>query len=144
MPPLSNIRILDLSRVLAGPYCTMLLGDLGADVIKVERPGGGDDTRAWGPPFVGGESAYYLCCNRNKRSMTLNLKEDAGRDLARRLAMCSDVLVENFLPGTLDRWGLGYADLSRDNPRLVYCSITAAIVIIFNGFFSFVSGFLRR
>lgn len=122
--PLENIRVLDLSRVLAGPYCTMLLGDLGADVIKVERPGSGDDTRQWGPPFIAGESAYYLCCNRNKRSITLNLKSDEGRDLARRLALKSDVLVENFLPGTLDEWRLGYEALSRENPRLVFCSIT--------------------
>jgi formyl-CoA transferase len=102
----------------------MLLGDLGAEVIKVERPGLGDDTRQWGPPFVAGESAYYLCCNRNKQSLTLNLKTDAGRAIAARLADASDVLVENFLPGTLDGWGLSYAELSRRNPRLVYCSIT--------------------
>lgn len=122
--PLESIRVLDLSRVLAGPYCTMLLGDLGADVIKVERPGAGDDTRQWGPPFAGGESAYYLCCNRNKRGITLNLKSPEGRQLAARLAEQADVLVENFLPGTLEAWGLGYETLSRANPRLVYCSIT--------------------
>src|SRR5262245_44664678 len=97
--PLDNVRVLDLSRVLAGPYCTMMLGDLGADVIKVERPGTGDDTRQWGPPFAAGESAYYLCCNRNKRSLTLDLKSADGREIAARLAECSDVLVENFLPG---------------------------------------------
>jgi formyl-CoA transferase len=102
----------------------MQLGDLGADVIKVERPGAGDDTRQWGPPFAGGESAYYLCCNRNKRSLTVNLKTPVGRDLVARLADRADVLVENFLPGTLDGWGLSYAELSRRNPRLVYCSIT--------------------
>jgi formyl-CoA transferase len=122
--PLENIRVLDLSRVLAGPYCTMMLGDLGAEVIKVERPGAGDDTRQWGPPFAGGESAYYLCCNRNKRGITLNLKSAEGREIATRLAERSDVLVENFLPGTLDAWGLSYAALSQRNPRLVYCSIT--------------------
>jgi formyl-CoA transferase len=122
--PLENIRVLDLSRILAGPYCTMLLGDLGAEVIKVERPGTGDDTRQWGPPFAAGESAYYLCANRNKRGMTLNLKSPEGRDIAARLAERCDVLVENFLPGTLDAWGLSYAELSRRNPRLVYCSIT--------------------
>lgn len=122
--PLAGIRVLDLSRVLAGPYCTMMLGDLGAEVIKVERPGTGDDTRAWGPPFAAGESAYYLCCNRNKKSITLNLKTDEGRRLVSELANRADVLVENFLPGTLDDWGLGYEALSRDNPRLVYCSIT--------------------
>ncbi|MFN0052324.1 MAG: CaiB/BaiF CoA transferase family protein [Planctomycetales bacterium] len=122
--PLQDVRVLDLSRVLAGPYCTMQLADLGADVIKVERPGSGDDTRQWGPPFIGGESAYYLCCNRNKRSVTLNFKTSQGRELAARLAQQSDVLVENFLPGTLDAWGLGYATLSQANPRLIYCSIT--------------------
>jgi formyl-CoA transferase len=122
--PLQNVRVLDLSRVLAGPYCTMMLGDLGAEVIKVERPGSGDDTRQWGPPFAAGESAYYLCCNRNKQSLTLNLKTDAGRDIAARLAEHCDVLVENFLPGTLDGWGLSYATLSKRNPKLVYCSIT--------------------
>lgn len=124
MTPLENIRVLDLSRILAGPYCTMLLGDLGADVIKVERPGTGDDTRQWGPPFAAGESAYYLSCNRNKRGITLNLKSDEGRKLAGQLADRCDVLVENFLPGTLDGWGLSYVELSRRNPRLVYCSIT--------------------
>ncbi len=122
--PLDNIRVLDLSRVLAGPYCAMMLGDLGAEVIKVERPGAGDDTRQWGPPFAAGESAYYLCCNRNKKGITLNLKSAEGRNLALRLAERSDVLIENFLPGTLDGWGLSYEALSRRNPRLVYCSVT--------------------
>lgn len=124
MLPLENVKVLDLSRVLAGPYCTMLLGDLGAEVIKVERPGSGDDTRQWGPPFAAGESAYYLSCNRNKRGMTLNLKAPQGHELAARLADRADVLVENFLPGTLENWGLGYAELSRRNPRLIYCSLT--------------------
>jgi formyl-CoA transferase len=123
-PPLDNVRVLDLSRVLAGPYCAMILGDLGAEVIKVERPGAGDDTRQWGPPFAAGESAYYLCCNRNKKGITLNLKSAEGRDLVARLADKCDVLIENFLPGTLDGWGLSYAALSKRNPRLVYCSIT--------------------
>ncbi len=122
--PLEGIRVLDLSRVLAGPYCTMCLADLGADVIKVERPGRGDDTRQWGPPFVGGESAYFLCCNRNKRSLTLDLKCDQGRCVARQLIAASDVLVENFRPGTMERLGLGYDELVRQNDRLVYCSIT--------------------
>ncbi len=122
--PLQNVRVLDFSRVLAGPYCSMVLGDLGAEVLKIERPGLGDDTRQWGPPFAHGESAYYLCCNRNKLSVTLNLKSPRGRELARELALRSDVLLENFLPGTLDAWGLGYAELSALNPRLVYCSIT--------------------
>ena len=124
MLPLSSIRVLDLSRVLAGPYCTMMLGDLGAEVIKVERPGTGDDTRAWGPPFAAGESAYYLCCNRNKQSITINLKTERGRQLVTELADKSDVLVENFLPGQLAEWGLGYEALSQRNPGLIYCSLT--------------------
>ncbi len=122
--PLAGIRVLDLSRVLAGPYCTMLLGDLGAEVIKVERPGAGDDTRAWGPPFAGGESAYYLCANRNKKSITVNLKSAAGQEIIRHLAQVSDVLVENFKVGELVELGLGYSHLKTLNPGLVYCSIT--------------------
>ena len=123
MQPLQNIRVLDLSRVLAGPYCTMVLGDLGAEVIKVEPPEG-DETRAWGPPFVGGESAYYLCVNRNKRCMVVNLKSDEGRNILRELALQSDVLVENFRPGTLKKFGLDFETLRELNPRLVYCSIS--------------------
>jgi len=123
--PLSGIRVLDLSRILAGPYCTMMLGDLGADVIKVERPDGGDDTRTWGPPFSGGESAYYLCCNRNKRSITIDLKKSQGVELVKQLARESDVLVENFTPGLMQRFGLDFETLREINPRLVYCSITA-------------------
>jgi crotonobetainyl-CoA:carnitine CoA-transferase CaiB-like acyl-CoA transferase len=126
--PLAGVRVLDLSRVLAGPLCTMVLGDLGADVIKVERPGTGDDTRTWGPPWAQGpdgrESAYYLSVNRNKRSVAADLKSDEGRALVRRLARDADVVVENFAPGMLDGWGLGYADLSRENQGLVFCSIT--------------------
>lgn len=126
--PLAGVRVLDLSRVLAGPLCTMVLGDLGAEVIKVERPGTGDDTRTWGPPWAQGpdgrESAYYLSVNRNKRSVAADLKTEDGRALVRRLARDADVVVENFAPGMLDGWGLGYADLSRDNPGLVFCSIT--------------------
>ena len=122
--PLSGIRVLDLSRVLAGPYCTMQLADLGADVLKIERPGTGDDTRGWGPPFAGGESAYFLCCNRNKRSLAIDLKQPEGRDLVARLASHCDVLVENFLPGTLAGWGLDAATLRARHPQLVYCSIT--------------------
>ena len=121
--PLHGLRVLDLSRVLAGPYCTMVLGDLGADVIKVEPPDG-DETRAWGPPFAGGESAYYLCVNRNKRGMTVNLKTEEGRDIVRKLAGRSDVLVENFRPGTLARFGLDYETLRSGSPGLVYCSIS--------------------
>ncbi|MFM8368442.1 MAG: CaiB/BaiF CoA transferase family protein [Chloroflexota bacterium] len=123
MQPLQNIRVLDLSRVLAGPYCTMVLGDLGAEVIKVEPPEG-DETRGWGPPFAEGESAYYLCVNRNKRSMVVNLKTDEGREILRELAMQSDVLVENFRPGTLKKFGLDFETLHKLNPRLIYCSIS--------------------
>ncbi len=125
---LAGVRVLDFSRVLAGPYCTMILGDLGADVIKVERPGTGDDTRAWGPPWSGkgndAQSAYFLCANRNKRSLTLNLKSEGGCDLARQLATKSHVVVENFMPGQMVGFGLGYEDLRALNPALVYCSIT--------------------
>lgn len=122
--PLEGIRVMDLSRILAGPYCTMMLGDLGADVIKIERPGVGDDTRTWGPPFAGGESAYYLCVNRNKRSITLNLTQPDGQRLAHELAKRSDVLVENFSPGVTERLGIGWEDLRKINPKLIYCSIT--------------------
>lgn len=121
---LQNIRVLDLSRVLAGPYCTMLLGDYGADVIKVEVPGRGDDTRQWGPPWAGGESAYYLSVNRNKRSITVNLKTEEGLDLIRRLASTADVLVENFEVGALARFGLEFERLHALNRRLILCSIT--------------------
>ena len=106
------------------PYCAMMLGDLGAKVIKVERPGVGDETRQWGPPFLGGESAYYLCCNRNKKSLTLNLKDKEGTAIARKLAAQSDVLIENFRIGGLDASGLDYAALKEINPRLIYCSIS--------------------
>lgn len=122
--PLQGIRVLDLTRVLAGPYCTMFLGDLGAEVVKIEQPGVGDDTRSWGPPFVGGESAYFLCINRNKRSLSLDLKSDRGTELLRRLAESADVLVENFRPGTMDRFGLGEKDLRKANPRLIYASLS--------------------
>ncbi|MDD5558843.1 CoA transferase [Candidatus Methylomirabilis sp.] len=121
---LDGVRVLDLSRHLAGPYCAMMLGDLGAEVIKIERPGVGDESRHWGPPFFGGESAYYLCCNRNKQSLTLNLKHERGLALARELARGSDVVIENFRVGVLDKLGLGYGDLKAINPRLVYCSIS--------------------
>ncbi len=122
--PLSDVKVLDLSRVLAGPYCSMMLGDMGADVIKVERPKAGDDTRHWGPPEAGGEAAYYLCVNRNKRSITVDLKTEEGREIIRRLAARSDVLIENYKVGTLPKMGLGYEDLKAVNPGLVYCSIT--------------------
>ena len=123
--PLSGYRILDLSRILAGPYCTMILGDQGAEVIKVERPGTGDDTRTWGPPFAGGESAYYLCANRNKKSIVIDLKRPSGVKVVRELARVSDVLVENFTPGLMQRFGLDYESLREANPGLVYASITA-------------------
>ncbi|HEU5394877.1 MAG TPA: CoA transferase, partial [Candidatus Methylomirabilis sp.] len=123
--PLEGLRVLDLSRVLAGPFCSMLLGDLGADVLKVEQPGVGDETRSWGPPFHKGESAYFLAINRNKRSLTLNLKDPRGLALLARLTQASDILIQNFRPGTLARLGLGYAEAARLNPRLIYASLTA-------------------
>jgi formyl-CoA transferase len=123
MQPLQGIRVLDLSRVLAGPYCTMVLGDMGAEVIKVEPPEG-DETRGWGPPFAGGESAYYLCVNRNKRGVVINLKTGEGKNILRELALQSDVLVENFRPGTLKKFDLDFESLHETNPRLVYCSIS--------------------
>ena len=124
MTPLDGITVLDLTRVLSGPYCTMLLADMGARVIKVEQPGKGDDTRAWGPPFLEGESAYFLSINRNKESVTLDFKHPQGRAVLDQLIAKSDVLVENFRPGTLDKIGLDYATLAARYPRLVYCSIS--------------------
>ena len=121
---LAGVRVLDLSRVLAGPYCSMLLGDYGADVIKVEEPSSGDGTRSWGPPWVGDQSAYYLAANRNKRSLTVNLKAAEGVAIVRRLAAISDVVIENFKPGTAARMGLGYEALAADNGSLIYCSLT--------------------
>jgi formyl-CoA transferase/CoA:oxalate CoA-transferase len=122
--PLAGVTVLDLTRVLSGPYCTMLLADLGARVIKIEQPGRGDDTRAWGPPFVGGESAYFLSVNRNKESVTIDFGRPEGRSLLDALAARADVLVENFRPGTLDRHGFGYRDLAARFPRLIYCSVS--------------------
>jgi len=128
---LSNIRVLDLSRILAGPWCGQILADLGADVIKVERPGRGDDTRAWGPPYVRDangeettEAAYYVCANRGKRSVTVDITAPAGQAVIRELAAQSDVLIENYKVGGLAKYGLDYASLAGSNPRLVYCSIT--------------------
>jgi len=128
---LRGIRVLDMSRVLAGPLCGQLLADLGADVIKVERPGGGDDSRAWGPPYLADangaptqESAFYCACNRGKRSITIDLSKPEGRELIRKLACASDVLLENYKVGTLERYGLGYDQLSTIHPGLVYCSVT--------------------
>jgi crotonobetainyl-CoA:carnitine CoA-transferase CaiB-like acyl-CoA transferase len=122
--PLEGVRVLDLSRVLAGPYATMLLADLGADVIKVEHPGRGDDTRGWGPPFVGGESAYFLSTNRNKRSVAVDLKSEEGLARIKKLASSADVLIENMRRGTLEKFGLGYEALAETNPDIIYCSIT--------------------
>ncbi|WP_126975937.1 CaiB/BaiF CoA transferase family protein [Frigidibacter oleivorans] len=129
--PLSHIKVLDLSRIMAGPWCGQILADLGADVIKVERPGEGDDTRRWGPPFLKDrdgaptkEAGYYLSVNRGKRSVELDLKSEEGCAVVRALAAQSDILLENFKTGTLDRMGLGYEALSAVNPRLIYCSIT--------------------
>ena len=121
---LDGITVLDLTRVLSGPYCTMMLGDMGARVIKVEQPGKGDDPRGWGPPFLTGESAYFMSINRNKESVTVNLKHPDGRRVLDALIDRADVLVENFRPGTLDRMGLGYRDLAERRPDLVYCSIS--------------------
>lgn len=122
--PLSGTNVLDLTRILSGPYCTMMLADMGARVIKVEQPGRGDDTRGWGPPFEKGESSYFMSVNRNKESLTLNLKHPEGRTILNSLLDETDVLVENFRPGTLARMQLGYADLAARWPRLVYCSIS--------------------
>ena len=121
--PLDGVTVIDFSRILAGPYCTMLLGDLGAEILKIEPPAG-DDCRHWGPPFIEGESAYFLAVNRNKKSLRLNLKKDAGRKLVERLVAQADVLIENFRPGTMDRLGLGYEALRATSPGLVYCSIS--------------------
>ncbi len=123
--PLAGLKILDLSRILAGPFCTQYLADMGAEVIKVERPGGGDDTRQWGPPFVNGFSAYFLACNRNKKSIAVNLDCDEGRRIIRGLAAQCDVVVENFKPGTMVRKELDYKRLRENNPGLILCSISA-------------------
>ncbi|MBO0847194.1 MAG: CoA transferase, partial [Nocardioides sp.] len=121
--PLSGLLVADFSRILAGPYATMLLADLGAEVVKVESPGG-DDTRTWQPPVRDGVATYYLGVNRNKRSVALDLKDDGDLHLARELAGRADVLIENFRPGGLDRFGLGYDDVAAHNPGIVYASIS--------------------
>jgi len=121
---LEGLRVLDLTRILAGPLCTMTLGDMGADVIKIEPPGTGDDTRTWGPPFAAGESAYFLGINRNKRSMTLNMAVPAGQEILAKLIVQCDVLVENFKVGTLEKWGFGNDWLEAHAPRVIRCSIT--------------------
>ena len=125
--PLAGIKVLDLSRVLAGPWCTQILGDLGAEVIKIEQPGQGDDTRRWGPPFLedgSKDAAYYLCANRNKKSVAINLADPRGAELIREIALDADIVVENFRVGGLVKYGLDYAALSEINPKLIYCSIT--------------------
>ena len=122
--PLAGLTVLDFTRVLSGPYCTMLLADMGARVIKLEQPGRGDDTRGWGPPFVNGESAYFLSINRNKESLTLDLKQPTAQPILESLLSRADVLVENFRPGTMERLGLGYETLAAKYPRLIYCSIS--------------------
>jgi CoA:oxalate CoA-transferase len=124
LQPLSGVRVVDLSRVLAGPYCTMVLADLGADVVKVERPQGGDETRSWGPPFTGGEAAYYLSVNRGKRSCALDLSQPEGRELALELCAGADAVIENFKVGGADRLGVGYEAVRARNATVVYCSIT--------------------
>ena len=122
--PLDGLLVVDLTRALAGPFCAMTLGDLGADVVKIEEPGVGDDSRHWGPPFAGGESAYFLSCNRNKRSVALNLKSEEGREALWRLVERADVLIENFRPGVIARLGFGYEAVRERNSRLIYCSIS--------------------
>ena len=122
--PLEGIKVLDLSRALAGPYCTMMLADMGAEVIKLEMPGREDDSRAWGPPFLEGESAYFMSVNRNKKSVTLNLKSEKSKEIINKLIKKSDVIVENFRPGTMEKLGLGYEQLKRLNPKIIYASIS--------------------
>jgi formyl-CoA transferase/CoA:oxalate CoA-transferase len=121
---LEGIKVLDLTRFLAGPYCSMILADFGAEVIKVERPGTGDGSRQWGPPFIQGESAYFLSINRNKKSITLNLQSEKGKTILHKMAASCDILIENFRPGTAQRLGADYATLSKINPKLIYCSIS--------------------
>ncbi len=124
MKALERVRVLDLTRALAGPYCTMMLGDYGADVIKIERPGTGDDTRGWAPPHIGDQSSYFLQINRNKRSMTLNLRHPEGSQIFLEMAKGADVVVENFTPGVVDRLGIGYESVKALNPGVVFCSIS--------------------
>ena len=123
-PPLQGIRVLDLTRIIAGPYCAMVLGDLGAEIIKIEQPKIGDESRAWGPPWLKEMSAYFVSINRNKKSLTLNLKHPRGIEIFKSLVKTADVVLENFRPGTMEEMGLGYETLQRLNPRLVYCDMT--------------------
>ena len=122
--PLESITVLDLSRALAGPYCTMMLADMGAEIIKLEMPGRGDDSRSWGPPFVEGESAYFMSVNRNKKSITLNLKSEKSKEIIEKLIKKADVIVENFRPGTMDKLGLSYENVAELNPEIIYASIS--------------------
>ncbi|MHA2473571.1 MAG: CaiB/BaiF CoA transferase family protein [Promethearchaeota archaeon] len=122
--PLEGIKVLDLSRALAGPYCSMMLADMGADIIKIEMPGRGDDSRAWGPPFVEGESAYFMSVNRNKKSITLNLKHEKAIEIIHKLIKKSDILLENFRPGTMEKLKLSYDEVKEINPKIIYCSIS--------------------
>jgi len=122
--PLESITVLDLSRALAGPYCTMMLADMGAEIIKIEMPGRGDDSRSWGPPFVEGESAYFMSVNRNKKSITLNLKSEKSKEIIEKLIKKADVVVENFRPGTMDKLGLSYENVAELNPEIIYASIS--------------------
>ena len=124
MKSLEGLKVLDLTRALAGPFCTLMLGDHGADVIKIEIPGSGDDTRHWGPPFIEGESAYFMSINRNKRSLTLNFKEDEAKEIFLKMSEGADVIVENFTPGVMERFGLGYDEVRSVNPRIIYTSIS--------------------
>ena len=122
--PLEGIRVIDLTRILAGPYCAMMLGDMGAEIIKIENPDGGDDTRSWGPPFLNGVSAYFLSINRNKKSLTLNLKDERGKALLRDLIRKGDVMVENFRPGALEKLGFSWEEIRRVNPRMIFASLS--------------------
>ena len=124
MKPLEGIKVLDLTRALAGPFCALMLGDYGADVIKIERPGVGDDTRKWGPPFIGEESAYFLNVNRNKRSLTLNLRDEKAQQVFLKLAADADIIVENFTPDVMPNFNLSYEDVKKVNPAIIYCSIS--------------------
>lgn len=121
MKPLEGLVVLDMTRVLAGPFAAMMFADMGAEVIKIERPNSGDDTRAY-PPFQAGESAYFMSLNRGKKSVTLNLKHERGKEILKSLAKKSDILIENFKPGTMEKLGLGYEDLRKVNPRLIYAA----------------------
>ena len=122
--PLQDIKVIDFSQILAGPFCTMLLADMGADVVKIEKPNGGDDTRRYGPPFIEGESAAFLTLNRNKRSIVLDLKSEQGLSIVRRMLEDADVMIHNFRPGVVDRMGLAYDDVSAINPAIVYCTVS--------------------